>query len=201
MKVFILGIAGGSGSGKTTLARMIQNEIGPDACSILSQDHYYIDQSARFKGDGEDVNFDHPDSLDWKLLSDHLNDLRSGRSIRVPIYDFSTHTRKAESTPFPAVRLVLLDGTLIYTQPSILKQLDHKIFVDTSESVRFDRRLKRDTEERGRTEDGVRKQFMNHVKPMHDLFVEPSKSAADLVVIENSDALERFLKLFRNVIS
>lgn len=185
----LIGVSGGSGSGKTTFARMLQAALRARladhdrgwGCSILSQDHYYIDQSARFSGDGS-VNFDHPSALDFDLLSRHLAELRQGRSIQVPIYDFVTHTRSAETTDFPAQAVVVLDGTLILSQPDIRRHLRHSIFIDTPEEVRFNRRSRRDQIERGRTPEGIHRQFFGQVKPMHDQFVEPSKAHAEALI-------------------
>ena len=177
-----LGVAGGSGSGKTTFALAIQKAVGEENCAVLSQDHYYIDQSARFTGDGESVNFDHPDALDWQLLYRHLVTLREGIAVDVPIYDFATHKRLEKTHYFPPKKLVILDGTLIFTQPKICKALDHRIFIQTEEKIRFERRLNRDVRERGRTPEGVKKQFERQVKPMHDQFVEPSSAAADAII-------------------
>lgn len=188
----IIGIAGGSGSGKTTLARALAKHLGH--ARILAQDSYYIDQSHRFDGDGGSVNFDHPDSIDFPLLAQHLEALRNGHSVEVPIYDFATHTRLPRTDRFDPADLVIVEGTLLFSQPAVLKQLDLSVFVDARESVRFHRRLHRDTTERGRTPEGVKKQFDLQVKPMHDQFVEPSRSKADLVV--NGEArLEDELKL------
>jgi uridine kinase len=182
----IVGISGGSGSGKTTFAHALQAHLGAD-CAILSQDHYYIDQSARFRGDGENVNFDHPDALDFPLLARHLAALRLGQAIEVPIYDFVTHKRLPRTQPFAAMPVVLLDGTLILSQPAILEQLDSSIFIETCERVRFERRLARDIAERGREREGVIKQFTRQVKPMHDAFVEPSKREARHVLSGEQD--------------
>jgi uridine kinase len=179
---FIIGISGGSGSGKTTFAKRVQSALGAEVCQVLSQDHYYIDQSAKFTGDGESVNFDHPNALDWPLLASHLKQLSEGDPIEVPVYDFATHRRLRETEPFAPSTCVVVDGTLILSQPEIRKYLKKSIFIDTPEKVRFERRLKRDVEERGRTAEGVQKQFLRQVKPMHDEFVEPSKNFADLVL-------------------
>ena len=187
-----VGIAGGSGSGKTTFALALQKALGTDRCGVLSQDHYYIDQSSRFTGDGESVNFDHPDALDWPLLHRHLLELREGHTIQVPIYDFATHKRLAETRPFEPKPVVILDGTLIFTQPQICKALDYRIFIQTDEKVRFERRLNRDVRERGRTPDGVKKQFELQVKPMHDQFVEPGARVSD-VVLQGDESVYPFV--------
>jgi len=189
----ILGIAGGSGSGKTTLAKRVSRAIGSDYCSILSQDNYYIDQSARFDRDGGAVNFDHPSSLDFDLLAKHLSDLKKGKSIEVPRYDFKTHTRLRETEILLPKKVIILDGILILYPENVRKLIDIKVFVEIPEEVRFQRRLKRDIEERGRTKEGVTEQFFNQVKPMHDLFVEPSKKYADYIAHDDFD-VDAFLE-------
>ncbi len=190
-KVIIIGVSGGSGSGKTTFAKLLHDQIigklGPSTCAILSQDNYYIDQSARFTGDGS-INFDHPSALDFPLLAEHLKVLKSGGIAQVPKYDFVSHTRSVETTPFPALPVVILDGMLVLSQEVVRPQLDFSIFIDAPESVRFERRLHRDVRDRGRTPEGVKIQFESQVKPMHDQFIEPSKEHASMVV----SSLKRF---------
>ena len=182
--VIIIGVAGGSGSGKTTFARRLVKSLGNENCAVLAQDSYYIDQSDKFDKDGGAVNFDHPSALDFDLMAQHLQELKSGQSVEVPIYDFATHSRKIETTSFPPKKVIFVDGILIFSQEVILPTLDFKIFVDCPEQLRFDRRLKRDVVERGRTPEGVKEQFTKQVKPMHDQFVEPSKDVADELVNE-----------------
>jgi uridine kinase len=193
--ITIIGISGGSGSGKTTFARKLQERLGDQASVILAQDSYYIDQSAHFKGDGENVNFDHPSALDFPLLAEHLVQLKTGRSIRVPIYDFASHTRRKEFSPLDPHQVILLDGTLILSQESIRPHLNASIFIEASETIRFERRFKRDLVERGRQPEGIKKQFERQVKPMHDLFIEPSKAYATEVISgerDFSDSIERW---------
>ena len=190
--VILVGISGGSGSGKTTFARMLNDHLntsgGQGTSSILAQDHYYIDQSSRFKADGDpSVNFDHPSAIEFPLLSRHLEQLKQRRAIEVPVYDFVTHTRKAETTPFPPTPVVIVDGMLLLSQALIRPWLDHSIFVEAPEEIRFSRRLRRDVVERGRTPDGVERQFQAQVKPMHDEFIEPSRRFASLVVDGTKD--------------
>ncbi len=182
----IIAVSGGSGSGKTTLAKHLSRLLTKtsEPLPILGQDSYYIDQSSRFDRDGGQVNFDHPSALEFSLLIDHLKMLKSGREVAVPIYEFSTHRRVAETELFPAQEIVIVEGTLLLSQPALVELVDEAIFLKVPESLRFQRRLKRDTEERGRSEAGVREQFFNQVKPMHDLFVEPSISAADIIIQE-----------------
>ncbi|MBC7693505.1 MAG: uridine kinase [Methylotenera sp.] len=181
----IIGIAGGSGSGKTTFTKQLHKTLGESISMALAQDHYYIDQSARFKSDGEDVNFDHPGAIDFALLHEHLLLLKAGKSIEVPIYDFATHKRLIKTTRLLPPPVLLLDGTLILSQPGIRDCLSESFFIDTPEEVRYERRLSRDVAERGRKPEGVQKQFLKQVKPMHDLFVEPSKAFATQIVSGN----------------
>lgn len=192
----IVGIAGGSGSGKTYLARALSDHFKDDCC-IISQDSYYIDQSDKFDHDGGAVNFDHPSAIDFNLLASHLEDLSACKEVQVPIYDFATHKRLKETILQRPKRIILVDGILIFSQKVCVDCFSMKIFVETSEELRFQRRLRRDVEERGRTPDGVRAQFFSQVKPMHDQFVEPSKVVADYVLKESdlfSDFLEKIIK-------
>lgn len=180
--VLIVGVAGGSGSGKTTFSRMLQANLGEHFCGLLHQDSYYRDMHEYFDHDGGRVNFDHPDSIEFELLVRHLKELKAGNDIAVPIYDFATHRRKFETQAFACRPVIILDGILLFTQSDLRPMLDMAFFIDTQEDLRFQRRLQRDVRERGRTPDGVRDQFFNHVKPMHDLFVDPSRKFADRVI-------------------
>ncbi|MBX3021205.1 MAG: uridine kinase [Bdellovibrionales bacterium] len=180
--VLLIGVSGGSGSGKTTFGRMLQANLGDHFCGILAQDSYYRDMHEYFDRDGGTVNYDHPDSIEFELMVEHLKALKSGHDILVPNYDFARHRRLFESTFFPCRPIVIVDGILLLTQSELRPLLDFAFFIDTQEDLRFQRRLGRDTRERGRTPEGVRDQFLNHVKPMHDLFVEPSRRFADRVI-------------------
>lgn len=180
--ILVIGVTGGSGSGKTTFARMLQANMGDQFCGLLHQDSYYRDMHEYFDRDGGRVNFDHPDSVEFELLVRHIKDLKAGYDIEVPIYDFATHTRQFETMPFPCRPVLILDGILLLTQTELRPLLDFAFFVDTQEDLRFQRRLQRDVRERGRTPEGVREQFFNHVKPMHDLFVDPSRKFADRII-------------------
>jgi uridine kinase len=180
--VLIIGVAGGSGSGKTTFSRMLQANLGEHFCGILHQDSYYRDMHEYFDRDGGKVNFDHPDSIEFELVVKHLKELRLGHDLSVPTYDFATHRRLAEVKHFPFRPVVILDGILILTQSELRPLLDFAFFIETGEDLRFQRRLARDVKERGRSPDGVKQQFVSQVKPMHDLFVEPSRRFADRII-------------------
>ncbi len=193
----IFAISGGSGSGKTTFARRLCAAIGEDRCGVLSQDSYYLDQSDDFKEDGGEVNFDHPDSLEFSLLAEHLKALREGRPVAVPEYEFATHTRKPAAVPFKPKPIVLVDGILILGQPAVREQLDASLFIDVPEGIRFERRLKRDVAERGRTPEGVKKQWDAQVQPMHERFVEPSKAHATWIAVDDNSLAECMKELCR----
>lgn len=180
--VLIIGVAGGSGSGKTTFSRMLQANLGENFCGLLHQDSYYRDMHEYFDRDGGRVNYDHPDSVEFELLVRHLKALKNGEDLCVPMYDFTTHRRMFDAKHFPVRPVIILDGILLLTQSDLRPLLDFAYFIETQEDLRFQRRLQRDVRERGRTPDGVREQFFNHVKPMHDLFVDPSKKFADKVI-------------------
>lgn len=177
----LIGVAGGSGSGKTTYAAQLCEFLELENSAILLQDSYYKDHSKVFKGDGS-VNFDHPDALDWDLMVDHLLALKSGKAIEVPIYNFTTHSREDRTRRQEPRKYIIVDGILIFAVPKVASLFDVKVFVDTAEPLRFERRLDRDVKERGRTKEGVLAQYQKTVLPMHDEFVEPSKDNADLVL-------------------
>lgn len=183
----IIGVAGGSGSGKTHFAKELQQFLGDAHCSILYQDNYYIDQSARFDGDGGSVNFDHPDSLDFSLLAQGLKTLKAGKNLEIPVYDFVTHSRKPDTLLGEPKRVIIVDGILILHSQEVRSELDETVFFDTPEELRFQRRLDRDVFERGRTPEGVRRQFELQVRPMHNAFVEPSKIHAHTIVKDLGD--------------
>jgi uridine kinase len=195
--VTIIGVAGGSGSGKTTFARRVVEHLGPDRCAVLSQDNYYIDQSAMFVEDGGAVNFDHPDSLEFGLLARHLEALKAGLTVEVPIYEFATHTRsRSQSLTLEPKPVVLVDGILFLGQPAVRAQLDAAVFLDIPEAVRFERRMRRDIAERGRTPEGVKVQWDRQVQPMHETFVAPSMAHATWVARDDA-GLARALDALR----
>jgi uridine kinase len=189
----VIGIAGGSGSGKTTVAQEILQRVGPDRIAFLQHDSYYKDLSGLPPTQRAEVNFDHPNSLETDLLIEHIAALRDGKSVDVPIYDFSTHSRTSKTFTVQPRRVILVEGILIFTEAALREMFDVKIFVDTDSDMRFIRRLERDITERGRTTESVIKQYQSTVRPMHLEFVEPSKRYADVIIPEggfNTAALD-----------
>lgn len=180
--IFFIGIAGGSGSGKTTFAKKIL-EAFPNM-SLISQDSYYKDLSTLPMEKREKINFDHPDSLEFDLLQKHLIDLKHGRSIEVPVYNFHSHCREPRTQTISPSQIVVIEGILILAMPEIRELLDLKIFIDTDDDIRIIRRLERDITERSRDFKSIKNQYLESVKPMHNAFVEPSKKYADVIVPE-----------------
>ena len=189
----VFGIAGGSGSGKTTLARLILERVGKENIAYLPHDAYYKDLSELPHNQRVAINFDHPDSLENDLLFEHIIRLRNYQPIDLPIYDFKNHARTDKIQRVEPRSVILVEGILIFADPTIRKLLDVKVFVDTDADLRFIRRLERDIEERGRTTENVVRQYLATVRPMHLEFVEPSKRYADVIVPEgglNAVAME-----------
>ncbi len=178
----IIAIAGGSGSGKTTLANKIKELFGEESCKIISQDNYYLDQSEKFDHDGGTLNFDHPDMLEFSLLATHLNRLKQKKSVKIPLYDFSTHSRKIETKKINPSKIILVDGILILNSKELMNLFDLKIFIDVPDKIRFERRMNRDINERGRTPEGILNQWENQVLPMHKKFVESSTHFANIIL-------------------
>lgn len=189
----VIGIAGGSGSGKTTVAKQILQRVGPERIAFLQHDAYYKDLSGLPPVQRAQVNFDHPNSLETELLIQHIAALRDGKAVEVPIYDFSTDRRTSETFTVYPRNVILVEGILIFTEASLRKMFDVKIYVDTDADLRFIRRLERDLTERGRLTESVIKQYQSTVRPMHLEFVEPSKRYADIIIPEggfNTAALD-----------
>ncbi len=182
MDVFVFGICGGSGAGKTTLTRRLIERLGDGEASVLAYDAYYRDLSHLPFAERRRRNYDHPDSLDSELFLEHLDALRRGISVDVPVYDFSTHTLSGRFERVEAARLLLVEGILLLTLAEAVERLDYSVFLDVPEDVRLQRRIHRDMTERGRPEDHVRRQFAATVAPMHDAYVQPSRHRADRIV-------------------
>jgi len=178
----VIGISGGSGSGKTTFAQKLLKVIGAERAAILSQDYYYIDQSATFRKDPSKVNFDHPESIEFDLMAEQLRILKAGKAIQCPQYDFVTHARKKHTLEVQPKPVILIEGILVFYPTELLKEIDFSFFMEAPEELRLQRRIDRDQKERGRSPEETRDQFFRQVKPMHDEFIEPTKLLASYVV-------------------
>lgn len=178
----IIGIAGGTGSGKTSVTNAILAQLDKERVLVIQHDSYYRDISM-YKGlPPEDVNFDHPDSLQTDLLVSHLKELRSGRSVKQPLYNFASHRRLDATTRLEPKEIIIVEGILIFVEKALRELMDIRIFVDTDADERLMRRIRRDMLERGRSIESVMHQYTMTVKPMHLEFVEPSKHWADIII-------------------
>ena len=192
----VIGVAGGTGSGKTTVSEQILERIGSQKIAFLQHDSYYCEESHLPLAERATRNYDHPESLDTPLLVEHLLRLRRGEAVAVPVYDFATYSRQAESRLVVPAPVVLVEGILIFAERSLRELMDIRIFVDTDSDIRFIRRLHRDIFERGRSLESVVEQYLATVRPMHLEFVEPSKRYAHLIMPEggrNQVAMEMII--------
>jgi uridine kinase len=180
----LIGVAGGTGSGKTLVVQHMIQELGSDRVVILQQDSYYKNLNHLSFEERAAQNFDHPNAIDSELLIQHVEELLHGWTVDIPVYDFTTHTRRAETRSAGPHDIIVLEGILILDNPRLREMMDIKVYVDTDADIRFIRRLKRDTMERGRTVQSVIDQYEKTVRPMHLQFVEPTKRYADIIVPE-----------------
>lgn len=189
---FMVGIAGGTGSGKTTLADKLIASLNREA-ALIRHDWYYIDRSKQTPEEIARINFDEPAALDNALLLNHLRQLKRGQSVNCPDYDFKTHTRTQVTSRIEPRAIVIVEGILLFCEPSLRNEFDLRIFVDTDDDIRLMRRIKRDIQERNRDFESVERQYLDTVRPMHRLHVAPSRQHAHLIVPEgggNTQALD-----------
>ena len=183
--MLILGIGGGTGSGKTTVVHQIVEQLPADEVCVISQDSYYNDTSNLPFEERVKINFDHPNSIDFKLLVQHLEELKKGNSFEQPVYSFKEHNRTKETVTTHPKKVIIVEGILILTHPDIRELFDIKIFVHADSDERLIRRLKRDIAERGRDLDEVLNRYQTTLKPMHMQFIEPTKEFADIIIPNN----------------
>ncbi len=203
MRPLIIGVAGGTGSGKTTVANRVLERVGAENIAYIPHDAYYIDLGHLPQQERAKTNFDHPDSLETRLLVEHIKHLRASEPIEIPVYDFTTHTRTTKTLHIDPAPIVMVEGILIFAEPELRALCDVKLFIDTDADIRFIRRLRRDIQERGRTVETVIEQYLRTVRPMHLEFVEPSKRYADVIIPEggfNEVAIEMVAARIRGLL-
>jgi uridine kinase len=199
----VIGICGGTGSGKTTITRRIIEALSESSVVVLQQDNYYKDYPTLSYEDRVQVNFDHPNSMDTALLTEHVRLLRAGQAIERPTYDFANFRRATGAVRIEPRTAIIVEGILIFESKPLCDLMDIKIFVDTDADLRFIRRLVRDLRERGRTTEMVVDQYMKTVRPMHMEFVEPSKRNADVIIPEgghNEVGIDLVIQKIRSLI-
>ena len=183
--MLIIGIAGGTGCGKTTVVNQILNQLPSGEVGVISQDSYYKDTSHLSFEERVAINFDHPRSIDFELLEQHLIQLKKGQTIEQPVYSFIKHNRTGDVILTHHRKVMIVEGILILTHPELRKLFDIKIYVHADSDERLIRRLKRDINERGRDIDEVLARYQNTLKPMHQQFIEPTKEYADIIIPNN----------------
>ena len=192
----LIGIAGGTGSGKTSIANYLLKKFGSDQLIVIEQDSYYKNNSALSIDERNQQNFDHPDAIDIELFNKQLVSLLGGKSVEIPIYDFSIHNRRNQRQFVKPCRIIVIEGILTLYFQSLRKLMNIKVFVDTPDNIRFTRRLSRDVKERGRTIKSVTNQYEKTVKPMYDQFVKPSRDLADIIItdgVQNKEAIDALM--------
>ena len=203
MSTILIGIAGGTGSGKTTLTRHLKEHFGQEV-TVISHDNYYKRQDGKTYEERAKVNYDHPSAFDTDLLIEHLRQLKAGHSIQCPVYSYSDHNRTDRTVEIFPTKVIIVEGILIFQNPTLRDMFDIKIFVETDADVRILRRALRDVEERGRSLESVVTQYLTTVKPMHEQFVEPTRKYADIIVLEgghNLVALDMIMQRIANHIA
>lgn len=192
---FLIGIGGGTGAGKTTIAKEISERIG-DGVKIIPTDNYYQELSHLSFEERKEVNYDHPESFDWELMVEQLEDLRSGETVQMPQYDYTIHNREEERVEFEPADVIIVEGILALHREDLRDMYDLKLYVETDDDIRIIRRIRRDMEERDRDFDFVIDQYLSMSKPMHEQYVRPTKKEADLIIPEgmNHNAVDLLLE-------
>lgn len=180
--MLVIGIAGGSGSGKTTVVKKIIRALPNSSVSVISQDAYYKDNGHLSAEERKKINFDHPSSIEFELLIDHIDRLRRGSSIQMPIYSYVTCARAAETIPVQPTKVIIVEGILVLTNEQLRERMDIKIYVDADGDDRLMRIIQRDIDERGRSFMDVLRHYETFVKPMHQQFIDPTKRFADIII-------------------
>lgn len=182
-----IGIAGGTASGKTTVVDKIMERFKNESVLCIDLDSYYKDFSHLSAKERDHLNFDHPQSIDFELLTQHIHALKNGECIHKPVYDFSTHLRSPNTAKLCPTKIIIVEGILVFSHSTLRDLLDMKIFVDTAPDIRLMRRIERDMTERGRSLESIKNQYFKTVRPMHIEFIEPTKQYADIIVPRGGD--------------
>ncbi len=198
--MLIIGIAGGTGSGKTTVVNQIAKDLSLDEICIISQDSYYKSTDSLSFDERSKINFDHPRAIDFDLLIEHLQELRKGNVVEQPVYSFVTHNRTKDTVKTHPRKVVIVEGILIFNNEKLRDLFDIKVFVHADSDERLIRRIRRDIKERGRDIDEVLNRYQNTLKPMHEQFIEPTKTFAD-IIIPNDRFNEVAIEIVRTVIN
>ena len=183
----IIGIAGGTGSGKTTVVNKIAEALPPHYVAVVPLDSYYNDTSEMTEEERHAINFDHPDAVDWKLLTKHINDLRNGKAVEQPTYSYILCNRLKETIHVEPRPVIIIEGIMTLLNKKLRDMMDLKIFVDTDSDERLIRNIQRDVVERGRTVDMVINRYLDVLKPMHEQFIEPTKKYADIIIPQGGE--------------
>jgi uridine kinase len=203
MESIIIGIAGGSGSGKTTVVKRIMQKLTRAEVAIISQDSYYRDNADKTLEERQHINFDHPDSIEFELLVEQLRQIKAGKAIKEPTYDYITSTRQSETVTIEPRHVVIVEGILLFIDPQLRELCNIKVFVDAEADDRLIRIIHRDMVERGRSVEDVVARYAV-VKSMHDQFIEPTKKFADMIVPqggENHVAIDILVSMIKQKIS
>lgn len=183
----IIGVAGGTGSGKTTVVNKIVEALPKDSVSVIALDSYYTDESQATPEERKSINVDHPDAFDWRLLIEHVHDLKVGRSIEMPTYSYAEFSRLPETVHVEPRPVVIVEGIMVLLNKQLRDMMDLKIFVDTDSDERLIRNIQRDIIERGRTLEMTIDRYLRMKKPMHEQFIEPTKKYADLIIPQGGE--------------
>jgi uridine kinase len=193
MSIYVIGIAGGSGSGKTTFTQKVLNQVNDSKVGVLHQDAYYLPRPPTDLKINDEPNFDHPEAFDWELLRTHLEILKAGKKIESPVYDYKISRRTAKTNTVGPCKILIVEGIFSLWDEAVRNHFDLKFYLHVDSDIRFIRRLFRDLKDRARTLDDIIRQYYDTVRPMHQLYLEPTKQYADLIVGEETDSAANML--------
>jgi uridine kinase len=191
--MYIIGISGGSGSGKTTFTQKVLAQVNDSRVGVLHQDSYYLPRPPAHLKINDEPNFDHPEAFDWELFRSHLEMMKEGKSVEMPVYDYASSRRTAKTETVNACEILVVEGIFALWEQSVRELFDLKFYLHVESDIRFIRRLFRDLKDRSRTLDDIIRQYYDTVRPMHQLYLEPTKQYADIIVGEETDTAASML--------